>query len=195
MKRLDTKKRILNAALSLFSSKGFLGATTKEIASMAGVAEVTLFRYFPTKESLLEGVIREYSFLPELKGLIGRIEGLSYEDALREIAVRFLDTLSKRKDLIRIMFSEIPLYPSKTRQIHHDFHDEMLRTLASYFDGLKKKGILRDIDVRLGARAFLGLFFSFFISQELCCRKDIKKSDLDTLITEYIEIFARGTLK
>jgi len=195
MKKLDTKKRILNAAISLFSSKGFLGATTKEIASMAGVAEVTLFRYFPTKESLLEGVIREYSFLPELKGLMGRLEGLSYKDALREIASRFLDALLKRKDLIRIMFSEMPLYPAKTRQIHHDFHDEMLKTLAIYFEGLKDKGILRDIDTRLGARAFLGLFFSFFISQELCCRREIKRSDLDALIDEYIEIFLRGTLR
>jgi AcrR family transcriptional regulator len=47
-----TKKAILNAASALFSRKGFHRTTTKEITRKAGIAEGTLFNYFPTKEDL-----------------------------------------------------------------------------------------------------------------------------------------------
>ncbi|MGE5799532.1 MAG: helix-turn-helix domain-containing protein, partial [Syntrophaceae bacterium] len=43
----QTREKILDASLRLFSDKGFLGATTRGIARRAGVAEVTLFRHFP----------------------------------------------------------------------------------------------------------------------------------------------------
>ena len=47
-----TRDKILEAALFLFSKKGYLGATTKEIAKEAGIAELTLFRHFASKEKL-----------------------------------------------------------------------------------------------------------------------------------------------
>jgi len=47
-----TKKAILNAASALFSRKGFHRTTTKAITRKAGIAEGTLFNYFPTKEDL-----------------------------------------------------------------------------------------------------------------------------------------------
>lgn len=190
----DTKAKILEAALSQFSKKGYLGASTKDIAHEAGVAEVTVFRHFPTKESLLEGVIRSYSFLPELKGIMSKVGGFTYEEALYEIAVRFMKTLKARKELIRIMFSEIPLYPAKAKQIHHDLIDEITGTLASYFKGLQKKGVLRPLDPEAAARAFMGMFFSFFTSQELC-RWRLSDSDANRIFKEFIEIFLRGTLK
>ena len=48
-----TRRKILEAALRVFSRKGFNGATTSEIAREAGVAEGTIFRYFETKKDLL----------------------------------------------------------------------------------------------------------------------------------------------
>lgn len=195
MKTLDTKKRILDAALKLFSLKGYLGAATRDIAKEAGIAEITLFRYFPSKEHLLEEVIRTYSFLPTLKGLIKEIDSLPYKDALREIAGRFLDTLSMGKELIKIMHSEMPLYPAKTRQIYHSFVDEMFMTLAAYFRGLQDRGLLRRFVPETAARAFLGMFFSFFTAQEFHIRKRLGKEELEKLIGEFVEIFVRGTLK
>jgi len=68
MKAEPTRETILAAALRLFSQRGFLGATTRRIAGEAGVAEVTLFRHFGSKEKLFGEVIRVYSFLPTRKG-------------------------------------------------------------------------------------------------------------------------------
>lgn len=195
MRQKDTRHRIVESALRLFSERGYLSATTKDIAKEAGIAEVTLFRYFQSKESLFEEVINTYSFLPMLKGLVEEVKALPYKDALKEIAHRFLDTLHMRKGLVRIMFSEITLYPAKTRQIHRRLLSEMFETLAAYFRRLQAQGILRRFEPNSGARAFLGMFFSFFIAQEFHLRGKLKKHELESLIGEYVEIFIKGTVK
>jgi len=47
-----TEARIVEAAVQLFAQKGFKGTSTKDIARLAKVNEVTLFRYFPNKAKL-----------------------------------------------------------------------------------------------------------------------------------------------
>lgn len=190
----DTRQRIVEAGLKLFSEKGYLGATTKDIAKEAGTAEITLFRYFPSKEKLFEAVIRTYSFLPALRGLLEDARSLPYEDALVKVGKTFLDTLSKRRALIRIMFSEFPLYPSMAQKIYRDCLDEMFQTLASYFTELQAEGVLRRFDPAYGARAFLGMFFSFFTAQEFHLRKKLTDKELERLIREYVDIFVKGTV-
>ena len=46
------QKRIVDAALALFQSKGFDQTTTKQIARKAKLAEGTIFNYFETKEDI-----------------------------------------------------------------------------------------------------------------------------------------------
>ncbi len=53
----DKEVRIVNAAINAFSEKGFEATRTKEIAERAGVAEGTIFRYFPNKNSILEHMV------------------------------------------------------------------------------------------------------------------------------------------
>lgn len=190
-----TRDRILDTGRKLFSQKGYLGATTKEIAKEAGVAEITLFRYFPSKEKLFESVISTHSFLPELKGLLPDITGLPYEQGLRAIARKFLDSLVMRKDLIRIMHSEIHCYPEKIHEIYHAIIDEILKTLASYFKNMQKKGVLRTFDAELGSRAFLGMFFSYFDAENFLMRKKYRSTEEEAVVGEFVVIFARGTVK
>ncbi len=191
----STRDRIIEVALKLFSKKGYLGATTKEIAKEAGIAEVTIFRHFPSKEMLFEKVIGTYSFLPELKGLLPEIAKVPYEDALTVIAKKFLETLTMRKDLIRIMHSEMQRYPEKIHRIYHAFMDELFKTLASYFDRLQQRGILRRFDSEFGARAFLGMFFSYFMAQEFKMRKKYRDEGTERTIKEYVNLFIKGTIK
>ena len=49
---MGTEEKLVLAALRQFETHGFIAATTKSIAAEAGVAEVTLFRYFGDKKSL-----------------------------------------------------------------------------------------------------------------------------------------------
>jgi AcrR family transcriptional regulator len=53
----DREQEILEAAIKVFSDKGFDGSTTSEIAKTAGIAEGTIFRYFKTKKDILRKII------------------------------------------------------------------------------------------------------------------------------------------
>lgn len=184
----------MDAGLSLFSKKGYLGATTKKIAQKAGVAELTLFRHFSSKEKLFEETIKRRSFLPTLKGLLPELRDLAYDEALTVIANRYLQRLSERRELIKIMHSEIHLYPAKVREIHQNFVGEIIGTLASYFRGLQETGVLKDFNPELGARAFLSIFFSYFTSQEFTIDKKHRFVDKDEVTREFVNIFVSGTM-
>jgi AcrR family transcriptional regulator len=49
----STRERILAAALELFEADGFEATTVGQIADRAGVTQMTFFRYFPSKDSVL----------------------------------------------------------------------------------------------------------------------------------------------
>lgn len=48
----ERKHRILTSSLRVFASNGFAGATSKDLATAAGVSEALLYKYFPSKEVL-----------------------------------------------------------------------------------------------------------------------------------------------
>lgn len=189
----STRERILEAALGLFSKKGFLGATTRQIAEEARTAEVTLFRHFASKEKLFEEVINTYTFLPALRELLPEVEKMTYRDALLRIARRYLDALAMRGDLVRIMQSEVRRYPDTVHRVYEVFIEEMFGTLASYLARMQQKGALRSFDSVLGARAFLGLFFSYFNLQGFL-RKRQTEADRELAVREFVEIFVKGTI-
>ncbi len=47
-----THQRVIQAALRLFGRQGYTATTTRQIAQEAGIAELTLFRHFGSKENL-----------------------------------------------------------------------------------------------------------------------------------------------
>ncbi len=53
---MDRKQQLYSAALELFVMNGFHGTPTAKIAQKAGVANGTLFNYFPTKEDLVNNL-------------------------------------------------------------------------------------------------------------------------------------------
>jgi len=189
-----TRKKILEAALKLFSQKGFLGATTKEIAAEAGIAEVTLFRYFPSKKLLFQEVINTFSFLPKLKEIIKAHKDSPYEDALMHIALSFLQLLEENKDLIRIMHSEMKRYPDEIKKIHDSVVENTIKLLGNYFEELQKKGILREFKQELAARAFLGMLYSYFYLKEIRGEEKFKRDELVEIVKAYVNFFAYGTV-
>ena len=53
---------VLDAALELFVEKGFAATRVEDIATRAGVSKGTVYLYFPSKEAVLEGLVRRASF-------------------------------------------------------------------------------------------------------------------------------------
>jgi len=69
----DKRTAIMEAALKLFTERGFHGTSTAQISKEAGVATGTLFNYFPTKEYLIN------SLYFEVKGRLSRSMGTGIE--------------------------------------------------------------------------------------------------------------------
>lgn len=194
MEKNHNRERLLDAALSLMSDKGYLGATTREIAREAGVTELTLFRHFRSKENLLAEVLNRYSFLPELEDMLPELEVLPYPDAMREIGRRFLRTLQRRKSLVRIMNMEVNRYPQKIRKLHGEFIDRLIALLADYLTVLQERGVLRPFPADVGARAFLGMLFAYFREEEIIRGKPLRKGRLDETVDAFTDLFVHGTL-
>ncbi|MDF2711885.1 MAG: TetR family transcriptional regulator [Nonomuraea muscovyensis] len=79
-KKEQTRQRIAEVALRLFAERGYDAVTVAEVAEAAGVAKVTLFSYFPSKECLaLDGVEQDMA-----RVVTGRLPGQTPLAALRE---------------------------------------------------------------------------------------------------------------
>lgn len=59
--RDTTQQKLLDAAVQVFASYGYDGATTKAIAEKAGVAEALIQRYFEGKEGLLIALMKDFA--------------------------------------------------------------------------------------------------------------------------------------
>ena len=101
------KNQILEAAIQIFSKKGFEGSTTKEIAKKAKVSEVTIFRYFKTKKEIL---IHMLNILVDktLFDFVEQIEsGLKPEEAIKNLLKRHYKFMVNNQDLIKILIYEV----------------------------------------------------------------------------------------
>jgi AcrR family transcriptional regulator len=194
-KKTDTKQRLLESTLDLISQKGYLGATTREIARKAGVTELTLFRHFGTKEKLFEELLKSYTFLPRLRELLPELDECAYEEALLLIATRFLLTMRERKAMMKILFSEIHIYPVKIKKMYGTFIDEVRMTLAGYFEKMQAKGVLRNVPPQTAARTFLGMLVHYFRSEEIMRENSMSRKKMEQNIREIVEIFIYGTKK
>ena len=97
--------------------------------------------------------------------------------------------------MIKIMYSEVTIYPDKIREVYNNFVDEVKTTLASYMSSLQKRGVFRkDLSPEMAARVFLWILFAYFRAEEIMRPGGMKKQVMEDNMREMIDIFTRGTL-
>src|SRR6476469_7117168 len=111
---MDTRTAILNAAVQVFSQHGFRGSTTRRIADAASVNEVTIFRYFGSKEALLQEAIRGSDVSPFSKPLPDDPINPAHE--LTQWCTAVVTHLHSRSSVIRKCMSEIEERPELSDQ-------------------------------------------------------------------------------
>ena len=102
----QARKKIMTAALALFSERGFKATTTREIAREACVNEVTIFRNFGNKEKLLETVLEDRMDLDSVPVEISLGLTENPEKDLLNFCTLTHSRLAIRADLFRIMLRE-----------------------------------------------------------------------------------------
>jgi AcrR family transcriptional regulator len=190
----QTRERLLQATLELISARGYQGATTREIAERAGVSELTLFRKFGKKEILFQEMLHAHTFLPRLKDLIPEVQSLPPAEGLTTIGNRFLETLTERKDLMRIMMSEVTTFPDQVRGIYAQVVDDIAATLEQYLKTLAARGELRDLNLHTVAAGFMRVLFISFMNMEVLRGQVMSRKDKEILVSETVDIFLNGIL-
>ncbi|MCX8163788.1 MAG: TetR/AcrR family transcriptional regulator [Aquificaceae bacterium] len=90
MRRKDTKERILEASMKLFSEKGIRETTIKDIAKQVGVTEGAIYRHFASKDEIVLGLFQTYSE-DFYRRLISAVRGeSSYRERFSETIRAFL---------------------------------------------------------------------------------------------------------
>lgn len=122
-KKTDKQARILEAAIEIFSEKGFAATSTSEIAQKAGVAEGTIFRHYKTKKDLLlsiAGPIAVKLVAPFLMRDFIKVLDLPYnrvDDLFRAVAKDRIRFARKNIKLLKILVHEIPFQPELMEQV------------------------------------------------------------------------------
>ncbi|WP_437317275.1 TetR/AcrR family transcriptional regulator [Sorangium sp. So ce385] len=110
----EAQRKIVEAAVAAFAEHGFRGTATRDIARRAGVAEATIFKYFPTKRDLLLGVIgpvMEQLVGPALTRSMDPLFNATYptfEAFLRALLAERTAFVRAHPQLVRILAQELP---------------------------------------------------------------------------------------
>ncbi|NPB06624.1 MAG: TetR/AcrR family transcriptional regulator [Aquificae bacterium] len=135
-KRSDTKQKILEASLKLFSKKGFKETTVKDIAREVGITEGAIYRHFTSKEEIIRELIE--SITRELKErLLEAInEAPSGTEALNLLVKHLLDYAFEKPESFRFL----NLYHLLKEARVENMPGELIR---HYLESLYEKGLLR----------------------------------------------------
>lgn len=111
-KEKPTEELILNAAMKVFTRKGFAAARTEEIAKEAGINRALLHYYYRDKQTMFN-LIFESRFKEFFKGLfvIFEADNISLFDKIRRMVEHEINTLTKHPDLARFIITEIAQHP------------------------------------------------------------------------------------
>jgi len=189
----ETRERILTAAREVIGRKGKRGATTREIADVAGVNEATLFRHFGTKEALLVACAQHFCGYVQLADVAAQCTGPIADDLLvlaRTMFARF----EALQDMIRWSLVE--------QEYEKDIFAEtawrpQLAILAVLIDFMRRRvesGELVGEPEKLAA-VFLGLVFMHALGRKKFPDSLLHSGDADTALRFYIDVFLNGVRK
>jgi AcrR family transcriptional regulator len=149
---LRNRERILEVAKAAFTRQG-ANASLEEIAKRAGVGAGTLYRHFPTRDELIEGVYRNE--VEKLAAAAGRFsETMSPIEAVRAWMLLLVDYIAA-KHIIAPALNSVVGGPSRlyegSRTMIHGAIDELVKRA-------KRSGDLqRDLDAFDLLRALIGV--------------------------------------
>jgi AcrR family transcriptional regulator len=171
----ERRLQILRVAMRLFSQRGFVGTTTKEIALAAGVSEAMVFRHFATKQELYSAILDHKACLHD--GLDPRqvvAEALERKDDFAVFEGLALDALEHHD--CDPEFQRLLLYSAlEEHELAHMFWEKFVRrvyrSLGGYIRARQREGGIVDVEPALVVRAFIGMVMHHSLNNNLWDRK------------------------
>lgn len=158
----NAETRILASAAGMFASFGYNGVSTRDIASGAGVNEVTIYRHFPRKRDLYVAVLDAELQQVKLRGdLLARIaEAQDARTAVARTIELIVATLANRQDLLRLMqYCSLEMGEDIDPLLRKHL-GELVEVIARYLEPWVSKGELRCASAKSHVLSLVAIILS-----------------------------------
>jgi AcrR family transcriptional regulator len=198
-KKKNTEKRreqILNAAMEVFTEKGYAEATIPEIAKEAGVAAGTIYLYFPSKRELFVAVIKNFVITPPLLNLIDKIPHGDIDTVFRKILKDRFD-LVKNPAFARIpsLIGEVQRDPELKALWLKDFLHPFLERVQMGCMMMAANGKVRELQPEVAVRVIGGMIIGFLLLRAIEGETSpLNKLEQEKITDDIVTILMHGLL-
>lgn len=190
MPRVNTKDRIMQAALKLFLEQGYQKTSIARIETEAGLAPRAgaLYRHFDSKQALLLEIAREYvSETPEKFGLDRLADYGDTRSELVAVALKYEEAMIRQKPYARLI-EEIRLLDFGA-QFENELNEDMMVALAAWMRGKPAaKGLSRKQVSALVISVFGGWLFYLSMQMQGVAVEPLRDTLLDEWATRWASI-------
>lgn len=190
--------KILEAVINISNEKGFSSTTTSEIAKKAGIAEGTIFRYFPTKKDILHGVllqavkVADKLIFTTLNKILDNEEQKDMRTILKEILLDRLALVQKFFPMFRFVLSEALFHNDIREALYSNLVRKLEHRIIEFYKTMAEKGEVRsDIDPTIIVRSIVGSF-AMFVGHQLLFKETFQLSEHEKEIDDMITLIMDG---
>jgi TetR/AcrR family transcriptional repressor of mexJK operon len=171
------RQAILEAARDLFLQQGYAGVSMDEVAALAGVSKVTIYKHFSDKHTLFIAVVTDA--IDDAKAgsqsLVAQLgTSTDIEMDLRDFARRHVALVTQPHllQMRRMIIAEAPRFPELARAWHRIGPERGHATLAGQIDKLVARGYLQVADSLLAAQLLNYLILSVPLNEAMFTGRD-----------------------
>jgi len=167
----ERRLQILRVAVSLFSQRGFVGTTTKEIAQAAGVSEAMVFRHFATKQELYSAILDHKACSGDTMNPEAMVaEALQEKDdrkVFERLAVGALDHHECDPEFQRLLLHAALEGHELAQMFFEKFVRRVYELLGNYIAERQRDGAMVAMDPAIIVRAFIGMVIHHSLNNNL----------------------------
>ena len=194
--RNSTRQRLINAALELFATQGVIETTTKQIAELAQVNEVTLFRHFGNKHGLLLAAIEDAAVFNNLgRTLIGQAnQTSSIYQGLKGYATDWLEALERVPEVVRSVVGEAGQYPAENREALGRIFTQANRYVAQYLEAaIAREQLHANLSAEKLASLLNGMLLGYAVIEFTSEFHELWQ-DREDFLENLVTLFLRGAV-
>jgi AcrR family transcriptional regulator len=186
-----TRQTVLQAAYELFLEKGYAAASMREIADRSGLALGGIYNHFPNKEAIFSELIIDRHPFHQVLPLLQAAPGDTVEEFVRNAARSMVAELGRRPDFIKLMFIEMVEFNGRDFPKMFETVFPQILPLIQRFQTSQDN--LRPIPPFILFRAFLGLFFSHYMTEFLLAGIPVPAAK-ENALEHFVNIFLHGIM-
>jgi TetR/AcrR family transcriptional regulator len=148
---LTARDRIIRAAILMFSRQGYYKTGTREIARLANVSEVTLFRYFEHKEDIFVAALNfsYQSVDARLKAFCRSVEGHTPDEVLPKIVRLLVDLTTFSPELLKLATVAVLELRGRYQETCYRLLAPLLTAITTYLSHNMVSGRLRNLNAAI----------------------------------------------